>query len=324
MMSPMVEASGITKSFGDVAALAGADLTVEPGRIVALLGPNGAGKTTLVRIIATLSHPDSGRVLVGGHDVVADPYAVRALMGLTGQYTGLDGVLSGRRNLLLIGRLAGLGRRQAISRAEELLERFDLGKAADRAVSTFSGGMRRRLDLAASLMARPLLLVLVLDEPTTGLDPGGRLQLWEVIGGLRAEGTTMLLTTQYLEEADRLADLVYVLDRGQMVASGTPASLKARTGAQLVVARFEPPGLARTAGRALAEQMPMNSDDPQVDQDAGLLTMVARHGIGSLLETARILAAKDIAVTDLGLRQPSLDETFLALTGPGTRKAPAS
>jgi ABC-type multidrug transport system ATPase subunit len=322
MTSPMVEASGVTKSFGDVAALAGVDLTVEPGRIVALLGPNGAGKTTLVRIIATLSRPDSGRVLVGGHDVVADPYAVRALMGLTGQYAGLDGVLSGRRNLLLIGRLAGLGRRQAISRADELLERFDLGKAADRAVSTFSGGMRRRLDLAASLMARPL--VLVLDEPTTGLDPGGRLQLWEVLGGLRAEGTTMLLTTQYLEEADRLADLVYVLDRGQMVASGTPASLKARTGSQLVVARFEPPGLARTAGRALAEQMPMTSDDPHVDQDAGLLTMVARHGIGSLLETARILAAKDIAVTDLGLRQPSLDEAFLALTDPRTRKAPAS
>jgi daunorubicin resistance ABC transporter ATP-binding subunit len=320
--SLVIEAVGLEKSFGHTHALGGLDLEAESGTILGVLGPNGSGKTTAVRVLTTLLRPDRGMARVGGYDVVTRAPQVRRHIGLAGQSAALDESLTGSGNLVMIGQLCRLPRHRAQQRAEELLSRFDLAGAADRGVKTYSGGMRRRLDLAASLVSRPSILFL--DEPTTGLDPRSRLVLWDIIRTLVADGTTVLLTTQYLEEADRLADLVYVLDRGQMVASGTPASLKARTGAQLVVARFEPPGLARTAGRALAEQMPMNSDDPQVDQDAGLLTMVARHGIGSLLETARILAAKDIAVTDLGLRQPSLDETFLALTGPGTRKAPAS
>ena len=213
MTQPMLEVSGAAKAFGKVMALNGVDLTVPAGRIAALLGPNGAGKTTLVRIVATLVRPDAGVIRVDGFDVVADPYAVRARIGLTGQYAGLDEALSGRANLMLIGRLAGLRRGTARERSAELIGRFDLAAAAARAVGTYSGGMRRRADLAASLMARPSLLVL--DEPTTGLDPAGRRQLWESLAALRDEGTTMLLTTQYLEEADRLADLVYILDRGR-------------------------------------------------------------------------------------------------------------
>jgi ABC-type multidrug transport system ATPase subunit len=287
--------------------------------IAALLGPNGAGKTTLVRIIATLTRPDAGRVLVAGHDVAADPYAVRARIGLTGQYAGLDEALSGWHNLLLIGRLSGLSRRRAASRAGELIERFTLRDAAGRAVSTYSGGMRRRLDLAASLMSRPPLLVL--DEPTTGLDPVGRLQLWQVLSALRSEGTTMLLTTQYLEEADRLADLVYVIGHGRMLACGTPAELKARTGAEVVVARFNPRDLAARAGRALAEASDVTEDDLHVDPVAGLVSLAARDGVGSLLEVAAVLRAHQVSVADLALRQPTLDEAFLALTEPGPRKA---
>jgi daunorubicin resistance ABC transporter ATP-binding subunit len=323
----MIDVSGVSKSFGEVAALAGVDLVVQPGTIAALLGPNGAGKTTLVRIIATLSRPDVGRVLVAGHDVVRAPYAVRALIGLTGQYVGLDDALSGRHNLLLIGRLAGLPRRAARSRAEELIDRFDLGAAAARAVSTFSGGMRRRLDLAASLMSRPPLLIL--DEPTTGLDPAGRLQLWEVLSALRAHGTTMLLTTQYLEEADRLADLVHVIDRGKLLASGTAAELKSRTGAQVVVARFEPRELVARAAQAVAERSrapvdKLAADDLFADPDAGLLTVVAERGVDTLLDVARVLAERQIPVADLGLREPSLDEAFLALTEPGLRQVTRS
>jgi daunorubicin resistance ABC transporter ATP-binding subunit len=316
---PAIDAHAVAKSFGDVAALAGVDLTVPQGLIAALLGPNGAGKTTLVRIIATLTRPDAGHVLVAGHDVIADPYAVRARIGLTGQYAGLDDVLSGWHNLLLIGRLSRLSRRQAASRAGELIERFSLSDAAGRAVSTYSGGMRRRLDLAASLMSRPPLLIL--DEPTTGLDLVGRLQLWDVLGALRSEGTSILLTTQYLEEADRLADLVYVLDGGQMLASGTPAQLKARTGAEVVVARFDPCHLATRAGCELMRMSHMNAGDLHVDAEAGLVTAAARDGVGSLLEIARVLQAGQIPVADLALRQPSLDEAFLALTDPGPREA---
>jgi ABC-type multidrug transport system ATPase subunit len=218
----------VHKAFGTVTALDGVDLTVAPGTLAALLGPNGAGKTTLVRIIATLSRPDAGRVRVLGYDVTAQPAQVRARIGLTGQYAGLDEALRGRDNLVLIGRLAGLRRRQARQRAEELAATFGLAEVVDRAVRTYSGGLRRRLDLAASLMTRPALLVL--DEPTTGLDPASRQQLWAVLAGLRAEGTTMLLTTQYLEEADRFADVVHILHHGRIVASGTAADLKARAG----------------------------------------------------------------------------------------------
>jgi ABC-2 type transport system ATP-binding protein len=224
--TPAIEVRGVRKAFGQVIALDGVDLAVAPGSLTALLGPNGAGKTTLVRIIATLSRPDAGLIRVLGFDVVAQPKQVRARIGLTGQYAGLEEGLSGRDNLVLIGRLAGLRRRPAVDRAGELAATFGLTDAIGRLVKTYSGGMRRRLDLAASLMARPALLVL--DEPTTGLDPASRQQLWAELTELRAAGTTMLLTTQYLEEADRFADLVYVLNHGAVIASGTAAELKAR------------------------------------------------------------------------------------------------
>ena len=216
-----IEAIGVVKSFGTVRALRGVDLTVRSGALAALLGPNGAGKTTLVRIVATLLPQDAGTVRVLGRDVVTRPYAVRSVIGLTGQYAGLDEGLSGRDNLMLIGRLAGLGRREARRRAAGLAERFGLAAATGRSVRTYSGGMRRRLDLAASLMNRPALLIL--DEPTTGLDPGSRVELWAALAELRAAGTTMLLTTQYLEEADRFADAVHVLDQGVIIAAGTAA-----------------------------------------------------------------------------------------------------
>ena len=226
--TPAIEVAAVRKAFGDVTALDGVDLMVARGSLTALLGPNGAGKTTLVRIIATLARPDAGTVRVFGLDVVTQGRRVRELIGLTGQYAGLDEDLTGHDNLILIGRLAGLHRREAEGRAAELGGTFGLKNAVGRAVRTYSGGMRRRLDLAASLMARPALLVL--DEPTTGLDPGSRRQLWAVLAELRAAGTTMLLTTQYLEEADRFADLVHVLHRGQVIATGTPGELKALAG----------------------------------------------------------------------------------------------
>jgi len=226
---PAVEVTAVRKAFGQVKALDGVDITVGQGSLTALLGPNGAGKTTLVRIIATLSRADAGTVRVLGFDVARQPADVRARIGLTGQYAGLEELLSGRDNLVLIGRLAGLRRGEALRRAAELAASFGLASAEGRLVRTYSGGMRRRLDLAASLMTRPSLLVL--DEPTTGLDPGSRRQLWAALMDLRAEGTTMLLTTQYLEEADRFADLLYLLNHGKVIASGTPAQLKASTGA---------------------------------------------------------------------------------------------
>jgi ABC-type multidrug transport system ATPase subunit len=244
----------VRKSFGQVTALDGIDLTVAAGSLTALLGPNGAGKTTLVRIIATLSRPDAGRVQVLGFDVATQGVQVRAHIGLTGQYAGLEEALSGWDNLVLMGRLAGMSRRGAVVRAGELAGSFGLEGAIKRLVRTYSGGMRRRLDLAASLMARPGLLVL--DEPTTGLDPGSRKQLWAVLTGLRAEGTTMLLTTQYLEEADRFADVVHVLNHGKVVASGTAADLKSRSGvasldeAFLALTSSVPQGAAQPQGAA--------------------------------------------------------------------------
>jgi ABC-type multidrug transport system ATPase subunit len=227
-LTPAIEVAGVCKAFGQVIALNGVDLSVTPGSLTALLGPNGAGKTTLVRIIATLSRADAGRVRVLGFDVAEQPKEVRARIGLTGQFAGLDEALSGRDNLVLIGRLAGLRYRPARDRAAELAATFGLTDSINRLVKTYSGGMRRRLDVAASLMARPALLVL--DEPTTGLDPASRQQLWAELEHLRAAGTTMLLTTQYLEEADRFADFVYVLNHGTVAASGTAAQLKARAG----------------------------------------------------------------------------------------------
>jgi ABC-type multidrug transport system ATPase subunit len=323
-----IEAAGVTKSFGGrsgerVAALAGVDLTVRPGTLAALLGPNGAGKTTLVRIIATLTRPDAGWVRVLGFDVTARPGQVRARIGLTGQYAGLDEALSGRDNLVLIGRLAGLSRRTAGGRAAELAALFGLTEAIGRPARTYSGGMRRRLDLAASLMTRPALLVL--DEPTTGLDPGSRQQLWAVLSTLRAEGTTMLLTTQYLEEADRFADIVHVLNRGTIIASGTAAQLKARLGRAVVEVRLAEPAATAAAARVLTGRLALPPAAVHAEDGTGRLTVTAGNeagdpgeageGTGTLLAAAAALRAGGLAVAGLSLRQPSLDEAFLALTG---------
>jgi daunorubicin resistance ABC transporter ATP-binding subunit len=310
--SPAIQASGVVKAFGDVAALDHVDLTVAPGTLAALLGPNGAGKTTLVRIIATLSRPDAGLVRVLGYDVTAHPAQVRARIGLTGQYAGLDEALRGRDNLVLIGRLAGLRRREADQRAAELAVAFGLTDAIGRAVRTYSGGMRRRLDLAASLMTRPALLVL--DEPTTGLDPASRQQLWTALAGLRAEGTTMLLTTQYLEEADRFADVVHVLHRGRIIASGAAAQLKARVGSRVAEIRLDDPAATPAAARVLARRLSLPPGEVRTEAGAGRLTVAAPDGTATLLAAATALAADGITVDDLGLRQPSLDEAFLALT----------
>jgi ABC-2 type transport system ATP-binding protein len=307
-----IEATAVAKSFGSVRALRGVDLTVRPGMLAALLGPNGAGKTTLVRIVTTLLRQDSGTVRVLGRDVLAHPYAVRALIGLTGQYAGLDEALTGRDNLMLIGRLAG--RREARQRATELAERFGLTAAAGRAAATYSGGMRRRLDLAASLMNRPALLVL--DEPTTGLDPGSRVELWAALRELRELGTTMLLTTQYLEEADRFADAVHVLDHGVIIASGTSAELKARTGEQVVDVLLA----GQDAAAAATVLRPrIAAADLRVDEASRRLTILARDGVGTLLAAAALLQADGIGVADIALRQPSLDEAFLTLTTGASR-----
>jgi ABC-type multidrug transport system ATPase subunit len=310
-----IDATGVVKAFGEVTALAGIDLSVPAGTLTALLGPNGAGKTTLVRIVATLTRVDQGRVRVLGYDVAADPGAVRARIGLTGQFAGLDDALSGRDNLILIGRLAGLRLRGARERAGELMELLGLAEAAGRAVRTYSGGMRRRLDLAASLMTSPPLLVL--DEPTTGLDPASRQQLWESLAGLRAGGTTMLLTTQYLEEADRFADMVHVLDRGAVIASGTPAQLKSLVGGQVVeitLARRDTGAVAEMLRRRLSPQ----HGSVRAEPGSGRLTVIADAeadgDTGILIDVAAALRSERIAVADLGLRQPSLDEAFLALT----------
>jgi daunorubicin resistance ABC transporter ATP-binding subunit len=312
---PAITVEGVVKAFGAVAALDRVSLTIAPGTLAALLGRNGAGKTTLVRIIATLLRPDAGRVRVLGVDVVAEPATARRLIGLTGQYAGLDDALTGRDNLVLIGRLAGLRRRAAADRAAELGDVFALAQALDRTVRTYSGGMRRRLDLAASLMTRPA--VLVLDEPTTGLDPASRSQLWGVLARLRADGTTMLLTTQYLDEADRFADVVHVLDRGTVIATGTVAELKDRVGRPVVEIRLQVPAAACAAATAVGRRLSLTSESVRADAGSGLLTVPAVDDTGTLLAAAGALHADRIAVASIALRQPSLDEAFLTLTRAG-------
>jgi ABC-2 type transport system ATP-binding protein len=308
----MVEVTGLAKSFGATRALAGVDLAAEPGRVLALLGPNGAGKTTLVRIIATLLRPSAGTARVGGLDVVADAAAVRSLIGLTGQFAAIDDLLTGRENLQMVGELCQLGRAEARRRTAGLLARVSLEDAADRLARTYSGGMRRRLDLAASLIAGPP--VLVLDEPTTGLDPRTRADLWTMIAGLAADGTTVLLTTQYLEEADRLAHRVVVLDRGRVAAEGTPAELKASLGGAVVELHASTPGSFRAA---LAAMQADGDGAPAADPERGRITIAAPGGAATLRAVMDRLDAAGAVVDDIGLRQPSLDEVFLALTGHG-------
>ncbi|GAB3822914.1 ATP-binding cassette domain-containing protein [Kribbella italica] len=310
MSEPAIVAEGLVKRFGTVEALSGVDLRVPAGSILGLLGPNGAGKTTTVRVLATLLHPDAGTARIAGLDVVRQAVAVRRRIGLAGQYAAVDPYLTGRENLQMIGRLSGLNRAAARARAIELLDTFDLGAAADRLLRGYSGGMRRRLDVAASLVAKPS--VLFLDEPTTGLDPRGRIGLWHTIAALTAQGTTVLLTTQYLEEADQVADSIVVIDTGRVIAEGTSEELKAQVGGdrlELRVASGVDPGVV--AG-AVAD---LGAGPPVVDSGEGTVVMPVIDGPGVLGEAMARLSAAELRVTDVALRRPSLDDVFLALTG---------
>ncbi|HZA60297.1 MAG TPA: ATP-binding cassette domain-containing protein [Actinomycetota bacterium] len=309
MSETAIEAEGLVRTFGDVRALDGIDMVARQGTVFGLLGPNGAGKTTAIRILSTLLRPDSGRAAVGGYDVIQHPKEVRRLIGLTGQYAAVDELLSGRENLSMIGRLLGFSRPDARSRANELLEAFDLAEAATKLAKTYSGGMRRRLDLAASLVGHPRFLFL--DEPTTGLDPRSRLELWGMIRGLVADGTTVLLTTQYLEEADRLADEIVVIDHGRVIAAGTPLQLKTRVGGQVLQARPADPADMATTERILAE---FADGDEGLHSDGQLVTVTVNDR-SALGQVVRRLDDAGIPVDDLSLRRPSLDEVFLAITG---------
>ena len=308
---PAVRVEGVVKRFGATAALDGAGLEVPGGMVFGLLGPNGAGKTTLVRILATLLAPDAGRAEVFGHDVVREPAAVRELIGLTGQFAAVDELLTGRENLEMFGRLFELSREQARRRAGELLERFELAPAADRPARTYSGGMRRRLDIASSLLTRPQ--VLFLDEPTTGLDPRSRNEIWAIVRELQREGTTLLLTTQYLEEADQLADRIAVIDRGKVIAEGTGNELKDRVGGQILEVELSSAGQRDRAQAVLAG---VGCGDPQPDERPDRLTLPApRNGLQLVEEAAAGLRRAQIGVSDIGLRRPTLDDVFLQLTG---------
>ena len=306
-----IHIEGLVKRFRATTALAGVDLDVEEATVFGLLGPNGAGKTTLVRVLATLLAPDAGRAEVFGHDVVHDAAGVRELLGLTGQFAAVDEILTGRENLEMFGRLFDLSAADARARADELLERFDLADAADRAARTYSGGMRRRLDLASSLLTRPR--VLFLDEPTTGLDPRSRIEIWAVVRELVREGTTLLLTTQYLEEADQLAEQIAVIDHGRVIAQGTGSELKDRVGGQILELELVRAAERDRAREALAG---IGCGAPEPGDRLAQLTLPApRDGLEMIEEAASALRKAGIAVSDLGLRRPTLDDVFLQLTG---------
>jgi ABC-2 type transport system ATP-binding protein len=316
-----VVAEGLVKRYGKVTALDGVDLAVPEGSVLGLLGPNGAGKTTTVRVLTTLLRPDAGRARVAGIDVLEDPHEVRRQIGLSGQYAAVDEYLTGFENLDMVGRLYHLGRRRSRARARELLERFRLDDAADRPVKTYSGGMRRRLDLAGALVADPP--VLFLDEPTTGLDPRSRTDMWQVITELVAGGTSLLLTTQYLEEADKLADDIVVIDHGRVIAHGTADELKGQVGGErleLVVSDAERLDDARSLVAPLA------TGEPTVEAHTRTLTVPVSGGASVLVEALRRLDADGVEVSDVGLRRPTLDDVFLTLTGhaaDGEPSAPA-
>jgi ABC-2 type transport system ATP-binding protein len=309
--APAILVEGLTKSFGGVRALRGIDLSVPRGTVLSVLGPNGAGKTTAVRILTTLLRPDGGRAVVEGHDVVREAAAVRRSIGLAGQSAAIQEELTGRQNLEIIGRLYHLSRADARSRASELLGQFGLADAADRPAKTYSGGMARRLDLGASLVGRPK--VLFLDEPTTGLDPRSRLGMWDVIRSLVTTGTTLLLTTQYLEEADELADAIVVIDHGRVIAAGTAEELKTRVGGDVI--EFTVPDRDRTAD-AVKAIAAISEGEPHADLATGLVSAgVGHRGSDALVEAVRSLDGAGIATRGLALRRPSLDDVFLALTG---------
>jgi ABC-2 type transport system ATP-binding protein len=309
---PAILAEGLRKSYGKTLALDGLDLHVEEGTILGLLGPNGAGKTTAVRILTTLLSPDAGQAEVAGLDVVQQPDELRSRIGLTGQYAAVDEYLTGRENLEMVGRLYHLPKKQARRRADELLERFDLVDAASRLVKTYSGGMRRRLDFSASLVFSPP--VLFLDEPTTGLDPRSRLAMWDIIGELVSGGTTLLLTTQYLDEADRLADRIAVVDAGRVIAEGTSGELKARVGGErLEITVAQGDGL-EDAARVL-ERDTHGDGGVRVDAERGYLVATVVGGAGLLAAVVRDLHTAGVRVDELGLHRPTLDDVFLTLTG---------
>jgi len=308
---PAILVEGLTKSFGEVHALRGIDLSVPRGTILGLLGPNGAGKTTAVRILTTLLLPDGGRALVEGYDVVRQAAAVRRSIGLSGQSAAIQEELTGRENLDIVGRLYHLSRPEARRRADELLERFELTDAAGRPAKTYSGGMQRRLDLAASLVGRPK--VLFLDEPTTGLDPRSRLGMWDIIRSLVAGGTTLLLTTQYLDEADELADEIVVIDHGLVIAAGTSEELKGRVGGDVL--EFTVPDRNRLADATEAIAR-IGEGEPHADKETGVINVGAGgRGSEALIEAVRGLDSADVQIKGLALRRPSLDDVFLALTG---------
>lgn len=309
-LGPGIVVENVYKSFKDVKALNGITLTVEPGTIFGLLGPNGAGKTTLVRILTTLLKPESGRAYVAGFDAAKEPERVRERIGLAGQYAAVDENLTGFENLEMVGRLYHLPKKEAHRRATELLERFSLAEAGGRLLKTYSGGMRRRLDLAASLVGNPQILFL--DEPTTGLDPQSRLSLWETIKSLVAEGTTLLLTTQYLEEADYLADTIAIIDRGRVIARGTAQELKTQVGGDVVELHVLNKDHIAEAVGAIAH---LGSSETRVDSMTGQITLPVQGGTKSLVECIRALDTAQIEIADINLRRPTLDEVFLKLTG---------
>ncbi|MDH3539803.1 MAG: ATP-binding cassette domain-containing protein [Acidimicrobiia bacterium] len=318
MTQPIVEAEDIVQTFSNgVRALNGVSLSFEPGIIYGLLGPNGAGKTTLIRVLTTLLRPDSGSARVAGVDVLANPAAARERIGLAGQYAAVDEYQTGRENIIMVGRLYNLSSREARSRADEILERIHLTDAANRPVKTYSGGMRRRLDLAASVVGRPQ--VLFLDEPTTGIDPRSRQDLWELITDLVDDGTTLLLTTQYLEEADRLATRIGVIDEGDLIAEGTPNELKDRIGGDVIELHLANDQLA-TAAAALAT---MAGEEPKIDLMRHSVTIPAPQAARTLVEAVRQLDQSGLDIHDVALRRPTLDDVFLTLTGHRAETTPA-
>ncbi len=305
---PAIKVSRLVKTYGDVRAVDGVDFEVTPGTVLGLLGPNGAGKTTTVRALTTLLKPDSGEIVVDGIDAIGEPARLREHIGLAGQYASVDESLTGKENLVMVGRLYGMKRRDAGVRAVTLLEQFDLDDAADRMVKKYSGGMRRRLDLAAALVAEPP--VLFLDEPTTGLDPRSRLDLWAMIEQLVAAGTTVLLTTQYLDEADRLADDIAVIDHGKVIAHGTPADLKSKVGGERLEVTLDDKSQAPQAVAALRS---LCTEDPQSEDDQVTLAVAGRKG--TIVRAVTALNDAGVGVSDIGVRTPTMDDVFLSLTG---------